>query len=238
MRCATCPSIIDHPGICDPCGREQRITEHGARLGAAIESIPIRCRSAKWGSIALAERVPDLGRVEDMTDDEGRPVPVSALLQARIVVIHGDTGAGKTSLAAALLRLIIDQAKPDSEQATIERARRCRFVDARDIPPGAAAPGGISMLATAAGASVLLLDDVGQEAGTGESFGAADRARVVADLLNYRDKHGLQTIVTTYGAAVGGVAGVVASWARYGAGVVRRYLESGDGFVIELHRRR
>lgn len=260
MKCGLCGTKVEHPGICTPCAILDREREHGAKLGLALESFPLRYRSAKWGSVALADRVPDLWRVmgeeppahlgddpealrvwrvkNGPCDGDGEPLTLTNYLQARIVVLHGETSAGKTSLASAFLRAIIDQAKPEGSQAMLERARRCRFVDARDIPPPRNVADGPSLAADARRASVLLLDDVGQEAGAGESFGSTDRSQAVADLLNYRDKNGLQTIVTTYNSEAEGVAGAAARWARYGAGVARRYFEADDGLVIELRRRR
>jgi hypothetical protein len=213
--CSQCRQPIMHFGVCRDCGEIIRVREHWMTMKYALDSIPERYRDARWGSQALYDRVPAFRTLA--------PTPQENFV-SRIVMIVGPTGAGKTTLACAILRWIIESAGPDSDARLIARAERARFIDSRDVPPTRDEPGHYKR---ACGASVLLLDDVGQEAGHGEGFADMARAQKVSDLLNDRDKRERETIVTTYGTE--------ASWTRlYGAGVARRFWDAPDVKVIRL----
>lgn len=208
--------------VCSECARKRAEREHILTMAAALRSIPERYRDAEWGSDALYRRVPDL---LDMTTTP------AALLSTRILLLHGESGAGKTSLASALFRWSIESTGPESHPDLIRRAQMSRFVDAREIPPNRNAAEGPMVAAVARRSSFVLLDDVGQEAGEGNAYGAHERSREVADVLSHIDKLNRPCIITTYGTPE--------SWATsYGAGVSRRFWEADDAQIIKLHRRK
>lgn len=211
---------IRGPLICPICAFDLRMRDHWLTMARALNSIPERYRGATWNSRVLSDRVPDLA---EMT------ILPQVLLGDRVLLIHGPTGAGKTSFACALARFMVEQTVPDSDSRILSKAQGFRFVVAREIPTAKGEGEGPAPFKVAEKASVLLLDDVGQEA-TGDGFQAAERCHMVKRILDHRDERELQTIVTTFSTP--------AEWAaRYGAGTARRYWESPDGRVIELGRR-
>lgn len=206
--------------VCPACADTERYAEHRVSMAAALRSIPEKYRDAVWGSPELRERVADIGEFR---------IGAAALMSPRVLLLHGESGAGKTTLACALLRWAIDDAGPDAPPDKIGRASAARFVAARDVPPSRDVQGPLARV-VARKASLLVLDDVGQEAGAGESYSAGDRTREVKDLLEFRFDGNMRTIVTTYGNP--------RTWAlSYGGGVVRRYWDDPDARVIELKRR-
>lgn len=229
VACGSCGAKVAIPAsappiaICAMCASGPRLREHWASMGAALGSVPDVYRSCVWDSPTLYDRVPDLARARDSEDDD--MVTPAVLLSWPILVLHGPTGAGKTSLAVALYRSMIDSTSPESDAAIVRRAQRARFVDVRDAVPRSA------VLASARRASVLLLDDVGQEAGEGATFQSDERCFAIGEILADRHKRRAQTIVTTDGDPD--------KWGRtYGAGIARRYWENPEAIVKELRRRR
>lgn len=220
-KCRECPNMIEHIGICQVCADRMRLREHWVAMDPALKSIPEKYRWALWGSELIYQRVPDFKDIA---------VQPAELLTYPILLFHGESGAGKTSLASALGRSLVDSASPDSDPAILRRARGFRFVSADEVPtPRTPLLEGPAAAFVARAATVLLLDDVGQEAGAGGAYQAHERCREVKDLMEYCYKRERQIIATTYDGPE--------EWAaRYGAGIARRYWESGDSKVIELRR--
>lgn len=218
-----CGSRVERPGVCEACGREHERREHDATLRMAIESIP---GDFRWSSLESIRSPEYSGRVHL----KPRALQVAdRLLGYRVLVLVGESGAGKTSLGCALLRAIIDAGRFGSDPKAYERARRARFIDVRELfsePERNDTPHPATL---AVCMPVVLLDDVGQEAGRGEGFKADERVRTMADILCARhDAPWAKTIVTTFARE--------AKWRElYGDGVARRYWQGRrDTKVLDL----
>lgn len=210
-----CGAFVEHFGICEGCGAKIRAAEHRARMRGALRSIPERYRDAVVGSLELRERVPDIDKIE---------FGVRELLKPTCLVLFGETGAGKTSLASSLMRFVIDDTEPNSHPDLIRRAEMALFVSATDLPDSK------NLVERAKRASVAVIDDVGQEAGEGVAFAGNERCYIVKNVLEWRYRNERQTIVTTYDGPE--------KWAeRYGAGVTRRFWEDPDSQQIQLRRK-
>lgn len=221
--CSMCERPIIHPGICSECGRAVRADAIAEQVAPAFVSVPT-VYNARWGTKELLRRAPSLAK--DRRGPEfflGRPV----------LLLCGETGAGKSSFASALFWYIVDRLATeaiDADQDAVDFVSRARWVEARDVP----APGDGALIAWRA--SILVIDDVGQEGGTGESFACQDRQRAMADLLDKLYTHRVfgqsrgRIILTTYGTPE--------MWRKwYGAGVARRYWEDAEHVLkVELKR--
>ncbi len=223
-----CKTILERPGVCEPCGNAIDAREHDATLKPALDSIPERFRWATLETIAEPEcdkpapgccighrvRLPRVHRAS-----------AGNLLASRVIVLIGPPGAGKSSLACALLRAVIDSGRSGMPNAGAARARRARFFAARHLAPSETRDRreGPAPAALVARASVIVIDDVGQE--SGGSFRGEDRSSLVRDILAERHDEGSQTIVTTYADRE--------TWCRlYGDGAARRYLDAADGVRV------
>lgn len=234
MSFCRCGTPISHIGACGPCFEADRLKRHWAAMGKAINSVPEHYRGNEWGSDELRRRCPSLARLENDSDIALTP---AVLMSSKVVVLYGESGAGKTSLASALFYWIIDSTTPDSAESIITRAQGARFVDACDLSPNPAHEG-IPVAVVARRAPILLLDDAGAEGGTGDSYKAKDRYLETAETLRYRDKHDLTTIVTTPG-IYGPKAeeDLARRWTdMYGGGIMRRYLEGADAKIVYLEK--
>lgn len=234
--CGFCGRPVSHIGACGECYAAEQLKRHWASMGRALGSVPEHYRWARWGCDELYRRCPSL---VTLANDDESPVNPATLLSTKILVIHGESGAGKTSLATALFHWIIYSTSPDSSESIIERAKQARFIDACDLAPNPNHEG-IPVMVAARRASVLLLDDAGSEGGSGDSFKAKERFLDVAELLRYRDKHDMTTIVTTPGTRGPNADQELAQrWtAMYGGGIMRRYLDTDDTRVVYLERDR
>lgn len=216
-----CGITIERFGLCDACGERMARKEHAELMRPAIASIPDRFAWARLTSHAnpAGAVLPWMGK------------PMDRLLGYRVVVIAGGSGTGKTSLACALLRAHIDAGAYGALPRDVDTARRCRFVAARKVPCPVSYRDDNVWNPPARHASVLLLDDVGQEAAN-ESFRANDRSREVGDLLLDRHDAGKRMIVTT------GLTRKQWLTLYSNDGLCRRYFDSApDVRVIDLNKR-
>lgn len=223
-----CGAVVDRPGVCPACGVElDRQAQDGA-LAAALASIPPAFRWARGDAPEMATRVRRLRTASPAAIAER----VKALALEPMVLIVGASGEGKTSLACAVLREIILAGRYPAPGAAHDLARRARFRAARslaDRDPHEAqdpdSPVERAPRAMAARASVLLLDDVGQEAGDG--YKANDRSATIKTILEDRHDAGARTIITTFAHRP--------MWsAMYGEGVARRYWDDERIKVVKL----
>ena len=215
QRCAECRSEhcvdcrvltldADPSNRCEPC-KVMRARKEG--IAGALASIPPRYALASFNESAF------LGHV---TDYRARAAgKQAAATRARSLVLLGAAGAGKTTLAVAMLRLVIDVAlEPGCSPEALRDARRALFVTSIGLAKargehrlgGGEAP----LVDRAMTASVLVVDDLGNEE---DRYGTA-----VRDVINERHNFERPTWVTTF-LEPGEVA------TRYGAGIARRLYE-------------
>jgi hypothetical protein len=199
--------------------------DNAARMRGAFRSIPECYRWARLDSPLLRKRAPST------------LIDVSPLFTARAIVLHGDTGAGKTSLMCALMQAIIDAALLDGSEQSIARAEAARFVAARDCTDRELQEHDRKrFVALAQNSPMLFFDDVGQES-PGVGFDSEERANIIANILDRRHRRaGFQTWITTPRVEQAD-ADDPANWgARYGAGGWRRYFDMPDCVVLEMKR--
>jgi hypothetical protein len=186
FRCERCGvSIGRNAWACDACIRQHLADLRSQKLAPARSSVPERHRTARFGTRALGEYV---------RASESVLRGAMQLCSQRVVFIFGPAGAGKTSLACAMLHEVIEAgANLRCSAEVLERARGARFAECyelsmarakhalgRDTPPE---------LADALRASVLVLDELGREDG---------RNRDVEAVVSRRYRDSLPTFVTTW----------------------------------------
>ncbi len=220
-----CSATIERPGICAACGAEYDRREHNTSLQTAFRTIPERYRWATIVSVAAAEHRGRVKMPQQYLDAAER------LVRHRTLMLVGASGVGKTSLACAVLRSIIEAGRHGATTCDYDRARRARFYRARDLwtPAEVRERDDVPAYVLAMRMPVVVLDDVGQEAGREEGgFSAAERLKLMADILSARhDDTRLQTIVTTFARRD--------EWVRlYGDGVARRYFDRKDVQLLDM----
>lgn len=224
-----CGGTTELPGVCDDCARRIDAEEHNAQLSAAYKSIPVDFGWARAGDSLMFDRVPKFRR--DGLDLDTSAKVIQQISRSQMVLIHGKAGTGKTSLACATLRAIIDAGRYGATYDAHRTAKRARFFSARQVATtlrrdeyNVDAPE-VAPRALVARATVALIDDVGQECGG--SYRANDRSKVLAEILADRYDAGARTIITTFATP--------AQWsAMYGDGIARRCWDKDRVRVVEL----
>lgn len=190
--CGRCDApMAERVWACPACRAAEAEATRLEVVAAARDSIPAVFRSCAFGSPRVA------ACVSRDAVDAVRPWQGSLLLAGR-------AGAGKSTLAAALLLRAIDSGHP--------RASSCRWAGADDIARAHAehplGKGSAPLLVALERAHVAVVDDIGAEHAT-----AANPA--LDALIHARFRDGRVTIATT-GLARADIE------RRYGAGVLRR----------------
>lgn len=183
------------PEQCDHCDRLARARANAeARLLAAV---PRKYHWASFDAAELSMRVKDSNAI----------AKAKGLLEAPMVTLTGNAGAGKTVLATCMLRWRMAE----------RRSRHPAFAFAADIATARQqaklGEGEAAAVANALEADALVLDDLGQEADTLWS-------KALVEVIHHRHANELTTYVTT-----GLDPKAVAS--RYGDGCARRLFEGG-----------
>jgi hypothetical protein len=205
-RCAHCDRVpVSRVGlVCAQCHPLTELAHRRAALAAARASIPPVFRDVGRGELQRRTQL------TQKTLDEA-----SGALERRRVVLMGPAGFGKTSLACWMLQQVIE-AGVSGPKGAFARGRRARFVDAvrlcRAVREHALGEGEAPMLAMALTASVLVLDDVGQE------LGMRMASNPVMDVIRDRHSIGRTTWVTTF-------LTPEAMETAYGSGTVRRIFD-------------
>ena len=120
-----CGATVAHPGVCPQCDRKVLAEAHAARMRTARRTIPKRFRWASFEAPELAQRT-NAHALAEVRSLFGKRFPLG-------VVMVGQSGAGKTSLACALLKRIHDHVTFESGSALVERARRSWYVGAPEL---------------------------------------------------------------------------------------------------------
>lgn len=212
-----CGTTVHGPGPtwCRRCLEAAEAKDRGrveaGELAIALDSIPQRWRWARFGgpkSHELFDRV----RADERAIVECR----RAAPWSDGAVLFGPAGAGKTSLAVAMMREVLG-----FSAVSVERRKTARFVAARMVLASRAGEldGRGHEYTDAIRASFVVLDDLGAEADTPSSRAA------VCDLLAERHAWERPTVITTY-------LDQAAIALRYGDGIARRMFERG--LVVEL----
>lgn len=226
------PRSPSTPPSSDPAARNR------ALLIQAWETVPKHFRWARFDSKRLAQNVQlpqaDIAAIRALAVD-----PPSTLL------LVGSTGSGKTTLACAFMRQVIDLAAEASEarwsmaktgtddmrgappwsERSLSRFKRgvhSKFVASYELVRAAdEAPLGQEprLLRKARRAAMLVLDDLGTDSNH-------RRRDVVRDLIHERTAHDRPTVITTY-------LSIDDIRAHYGDGIRRRLAE---GVVYPLGR--
>jgi DNA replication protein DnaC len=168
--------------MCSTCADRRRRTEEHARLAAALEAIPAKHERAAFGSDELARFVRS-DRAEALAERSAEQM---------LVTMYGRSGAGKSSLAAAMVRRVVERAAEGHAWA------RRRVVGVRWIPAWALGEARSQhalgadeapLVVAAMNATLLVLDDLGKE--------APRKRDGVVHVLHARWSKDLPTYVTT-----------------------------------------
>lgn len=173
----------DYCAVCTP---KRLARDHADALVQAWSTVPYTLRWASFLDAKITSWVRDTAAVDkarELADDaEAHP----------FVTLLGDPGAGKTTLACAMLREWVRLgARPSSTAARRGRARRARYVSALDILRDRSESQlgqHVPSLDLAHHASVLVLDEVGR---------GSDPHSVIFGLVHERHRDGRPTIMTT-----------------------------------------
>lgn len=172
---------------CPECLARVAKEEHSAALNKAWNTIP---EGLRWSVSLTGPKV--LAAVTDH-DALARAREIAADLPAHpLVTLVGPQGAGKTTIACALMRAWMNRGRAMTDQPKERvRSRGTRFVRVEDIlreHSSTRLGGHVESLDIARNASVLVLDEVGR---------GKDTFAVIADLLGERHGNRRPTILTT-----------------------------------------
>lgn len=204
-RCR-CGQAYDLAGPYDRCEACRTVERHAAAIARVAATVPPRFRWALDSDLAtLSERV----RLDPKRIAAAIAAPPSGCL-----MLVGDTGTGKTSLAVAMFMAAVRLAPELRDRDRF--ASSFALAGARNRHP--LGQGEAPDVAAAIGAPLLLLDDLGSE---GDA-----RSSVVAEVIFARHEADLPTWITTG-------FGAEQLMARYGSAIIRRVIESARPIRLE-----
>lgn len=191
--------------LCEACADAEE--RHG-KIRKIEAQIPASFAWARLGA-------PELGKRVGATKGQLRGAYDAAVVGRSSLVITGEAGAGKTSLAVALFRAVLERGlRGDASPANLRRAQRAAFVSAyalgRERARFPLGEGEAPLVRRALSASLLVIDDLGSEPESSLS--------AVPDVVYERHAAGRPTWVTTW-------LTIEACGARYGGGIARRIFE-------------
>lgn len=205
---------------CAACVVKAKVEGRRARLAPARETLP---QSFEWARVET-ENGHLVGPLVDLVGREhvNKARGWFAARDKRTLTVQGETGTGKTSLAVALVRRLLDKAEAlDADADLVELAVGARYIPAlklaraRETHPLGRGESPLADLAMRA--SLLLLDDLGAEGKT--------LSDVIGNVLHDRYDTGKLTIVTTW-------LGEQEIEARYGVGLRRRVLTDATQILL------
>jgi len=201
--CQSCGTEMELPGVCEECYQREERRLARQRCHAALSTLP---PTMKWASFANA-----LLRRRVKQDDSDpivwceRAIEVVVRGPAHNVVLLGPTGVGKTALACAMARRVVEL-RPETAQrmmfASCVDMSMCR----REAKWGEGRP---KSLERARQCSLLIFDDLNQE---------TSNTDVAMEIIHARYDAKLPTIFTTWASSK-----QIAE--RYGGGTSRRVFE-------------
>jgi DNA replication protein DnaC len=201
FACRSCKvGQCELPGICDECAEKLAEQEKRQTIAHAVRTIPT---AWQWASF----RDPDL-----LFSRVANEAVASAMAMLRklvsgeswITVLAGESGEGKTSLAAAMLRQVAEK-YPERMYLFIYAPRIARAY--RNSPLGSTP----AIIEDCARASMLVIDDLGADAVYRDSL---------REVIQVREADRKPTVITTY---------LTESEAKeaYGGGISRRMYRDG-----------
>ena len=184
------------------------------RINHVEAPIPPKFTSARVGAPELRQRV--------QLEPSAFKAAYREAMAGKSLVLHGGQGCGKTSVAVALFRAILDRGRgKDATKENAHLARRAFFVSSYDLARDRArhklGDGESPLIERAMRASLCVIDDLGSEAETQLSG--------VGDVVYERWGQDRPTWVTTW-------ANPEEIGVKYGGGIARRVFENAH--VVEV----
>ena len=200
-RCATCGEFnCELPGICDSCAVKQKEQEREAAVQKTLRSLPKSWQWANFRNASLFQRLKDHSAVKSSADMLRRLVAG----QSWLVVLAGESGEGKTSTAAAMMRYCAEK-DPGRMMFFVYAPRIARAY--RNSPLGSTP----ELIDRCERTWLLVIDDLGADAVYRDSL---------REVIQVREAERKPTIITTY---------LTETEARdaYGGGISRRMYRDG-----------
>jgi len=179
-KCLECGTRIEHFGVCDSCAERNDQNRLNDFRREALSTIHRSYRWATFESRLFGDRVAPQGEVL-----AHKVLPALRTRSVPMVVIHGPAGSGKTALACAMMRKLIDDGSRVGVWSRFQCALELSYVASESKLGSTPYEVGACLRS-----SLLVLDDLGQEEPSNR--GAARR------VIHGRFGRGKPTIVTTY----------------------------------------